>query len=223
MKSSLKTHMLSILALGVFCILAAGSMDNDSKSEHLSTGDQLTEMSKKDVAFALRCVLDSTQEWQNIYANHPDWIANPIDVIAVFEKKGGKSNSYGIVTVGFQGGQIAPSHMGIGGTSESAADSYYIFAPELPLYDYYDKSNLGQQAHNAETNYQINRDTLKMTVSHVRSYLNNDEISYTCSKMDKEEAPALIINARDAIVPLLDAKQRSKEQEKQQEESRHQF
>ena len=37
MKSSLKTHMLSILALGVFCILAAGSMEDSSpnKSSHV--------------------------------------------------------------------------------------------------------------------------------------------------------------------------------------------
>ena len=35
MKSSLKTHLLSILALGVFCILAAGSMD-DSPSNKTS-------------------------------------------------------------------------------------------------------------------------------------------------------------------------------------------
>jgi hypothetical protein len=223
MKASLKPHILSTLALGIFCILAAGSMDNESKSVNLSTGDQLTEMSKKDVAFALHCVLDSEQEWRNIYVNHPDWIANPIDVIAVFEKKGNTENRYGIVTIGFQGGRIAPSHVGIGGTSESDTDSYYIFAPELPLYDYEDKSNLGQQTHNSETNYQINRDTLKMTASHARSYLNNDEISYTCSKMDKEEAPSFIIDARNAIVPFLEAKQRSKEQEKQQETNRHQF
>ncbi len=32
MKCSFKTHMLSVFALGVFCILAAGSMDDDSPS-----------------------------------------------------------------------------------------------------------------------------------------------------------------------------------------------
>jgi hypothetical protein len=222
MKPSFKPHILSILVLGIFCILAAGSINDESKSIDSSTEDLFTEMSNKDVAFALHCVLDSGQEQQYIYANHPDWIANPIDIVAVFEEKGDTKNTYGIITIGFQRGQIAPSHVGMKIDTESAADTSYWFGVSLPL-EYYDINDLSQQAHNAETSYKINRDTLKMFASHTSSAVSDDTLSYTCSKMDQSEVPSLITDARNAVVPLLKAKQRSKEQEKREEENRHQF
>jgi hypothetical protein len=40
MKSSLKPHILSILALGIFCILAAGSMDDNSSAPNPTSSSE---------------------------------------------------------------------------------------------------------------------------------------------------------------------------------------
>jgi hypothetical protein len=214
-------NIASLVALILFCVLAAGSIDsgNGATSENLkklSVDDQLKHMSSKDVAFALNCTANEGTEY-----------ANPIDVISVYETKDRKAGEMDLDTliVGFMSGQISPSDMGIqmDHSVETNQVSYY-FMPEILLYDYGDESKLAHDAKDTGTNYDINRNTLKMDVVHARSDFDPiGHMIYSCTVMNAQEAQPLIDRSRNVIVPILEAKKRSEDERKQDETNGHKF